>query len=569
MAGMRKSRFLPGMLLLSLALPLPAQEKESELPKLVEQMDVRVINVDVIVTDKKGNRVSGLTKDDFELVENGVTLPISNFFEAAPTTETVPLEMRPTAQQARRHIVVFIDQVSVEPANRNRVIKYLRTFLDRAIRDNDEVMIATYHRRLDIRMPFTDNREAVMKTLDLIQSDPGGGIDLAHGRRDAEMAIKNADLPLQRLLIARTYAMNAEQRLTGTIEAIMHLMSVVAGVEGKKVLMMVGESLPMQPGHEVLSLLDRFDSKKNPFDTAGSEIGVDEEQTDSDALTVPTQFNDLFSSAYGARQHIDEIARTANANGITLYPIHAGGIPGGVDTVAEYGSAGPDMVGFAESAMRDTAEAMRYIADRTGGAAIVGANHFEYGLDNIQKDLQSYYSLGYRPSDTAAVKERKIRVQAKNRAYTVRSRQQVIDKTTTQTMGDEVLANLLSVQKPNDLGLVMSIEQPVPAGRGNYRVPIKLQIPMNTLTLIPRGDLHMGAFEIFAVLGSAKNAVSKVVRLPHHLTLDQTQFSKLEGKFYTYSVDIMMRGGTNQLSVAVVDQVSGTQGFGRATVATQ
>ena len=58
-----------------------SQQSPSSLPKLVESIDVKVINVDVVVTDKKGNAVTGLTKDDFELFENGQPKLITNFYE--------------------------------------------------------------------------------------------------------------------------------------------------------------------------------------------------------------------------------------------------------------------------------------------------------------------------------------------------------------------------------------------------------------------------------------------------------------------------------------------------------
>ena len=45
--------------------PQQQQQQKSETPKFVENIDVRVINVDVVVTDKKGNVVHGLKKDDF------------------------------------------------------------------------------------------------------------------------------------------------------------------------------------------------------------------------------------------------------------------------------------------------------------------------------------------------------------------------------------------------------------------------------------------------------------------------------------------------------------------------
>src|SRR5207247_6062324 len=63
------------------ATSLAGQQSQTPLPKLTETIDVKVINVDVVVSDKKGNAITGLTKDDFELFENGQPKVISNFYE--------------------------------------------------------------------------------------------------------------------------------------------------------------------------------------------------------------------------------------------------------------------------------------------------------------------------------------------------------------------------------------------------------------------------------------------------------------------------------------------------------
>src|SRR5438874_9570853 len=65
---------LTAVIFLAAALPSFAQtqQKPADQPPLVERLEVRVINIDVVVTDKKGNRIHGLTKDDFDIYENGV-----------------------------------------------------------------------------------------------------------------------------------------------------------------------------------------------------------------------------------------------------------------------------------------------------------------------------------------------------------------------------------------------------------------------------------------------------------------------------------------------------------------
>src|SRR3982751_3934822 len=81
--------------------------------QLVERIEVRVANIDVVVTDRSGAPVHGLTKEDFELFESGKPQTITNFSEvradAAESTDVAPLAA-PSNEAARlpaagRHIV--------------------------------------------------------------------------------------------------------------------------------------------------------------------------------------------------------------------------------------------------------------------------------------------------------------------------------------------------------------------------------------------------------------------------------------------------------------------------------
>jgi len=77
------------------AVPLFATEG----PRVGETIDVSIVNVDAVVTDKQGNRVRGLTRDDFEIFENGKLQPITNFTE-------VGAGQAPSPDQ--RHDVLFV-----------------------------------------------------------------------------------------------------------------------------------------------------------------------------------------------------------------------------------------------------------------------------------------------------------------------------------------------------------------------------------------------------------------------------------------------------------------------------
>ncbi|HLF55773.1 MAG TPA: hypothetical protein VI942_02900, partial [Thermoanaerobaculia bacterium] len=57
-----------------------AAQDEQPASIFLDSTEVNVVNVDVIVTDQAGRPVTGLRAENFVLLENGVPVPISNFF---------------------------------------------------------------------------------------------------------------------------------------------------------------------------------------------------------------------------------------------------------------------------------------------------------------------------------------------------------------------------------------------------------------------------------------------------------------------------------------------------------
>src|SRR3954454_6165926 len=95
-------RFAAALTAAVLFLPLTATAAEQQKPqgepqRLVETLDIRVINLDVVVTDRKGNPVHGLKKSDFEIIENGMAKPLSNFYEVAGNKAVSNEEVAPEA----------------------------------------------------------------------------------------------------------------------------------------------------------------------------------------------------------------------------------------------------------------------------------------------------------------------------------------------------------------------------------------------------------------------------------------------------------------------------------------
>src|SRR5436190_21842494 len=118
---------VPAFVLLALAKPAIAQEK------LGETIDVRVVNVDVVVRDRAGKPVPGLTKDDFEVFDNGKPQIVTNLSEVRPsaalplsvsvsdpaaTVAAAETQAMPNIEIRPRKIVGFIDNYSLPPLRR-------------------------------------------------------------------------------------------------------------------------------------------------------------------------------------------------------------------------------------------------------------------------------------------------------------------------------------------------------------------------------------------------------------------------------------------------------------------
>ncbi|MEA2343252.1 MAG: hypothetical protein QOF63_1421 [Thermoanaerobaculia bacterium] len=537
--------------------PLAAQQKNppaAETPKLSESIDVRVIGIDVVVTDKKGNPVTGLTKDDFQIFENGKEKTISNFYEIEGKTATqavvVPTPGVPAPpkeeinEQLRRRIILYIDNLSLAPFNRNRVFKQMKEFVKDVMRPGDEAMVATYNRSLKVRAPFTRDAIQIQQTLDAIAGESALGTTNRSEFKDVTSRINDAETYEDATATARAYAASVQHDLRQSVESISGLLSTLAGVEGKKILVLTTEGFQIQPGREAFILIDEVAREKGWQSSSMLE-----------------------AMAYNSNSLIESIARTANANGITIYPIHAGGLAAGNEGMTADNQQATSY-NVTSAAASNTTESLQLMAEMTGGLVTARTNNFAGAFKNIQRDLDSYYSLGYRAGTERVDRQRELEVRVKNRNLRVRNRQTFVEKSTFQEMSDRVIANLLYKTKANDLGIRVKVDSPVPSN-DLFRVPVEIHIPIDNLTLLQQGEAYMGGFSIYVVVGNKDGDMSDVARKSHQITIPATNFASSKGKYYTYTLDLMCERGLNKISVGVVDDVSNTSGFDKQQVIAQ
>src|SRR5437867_1431417 len=123
---------------------------QQPIPRLGESIEVSIVNVDVFVTDADGRRVQGLTKDDFQIFQDGKRQPITNFAEYRGGNLPPPAVGQPAPAEAqepprqKRTMVIFVDRFSLPRFRSEPMFDAIRSFLHHVVRPGDAVSIVSW-----------------------------------------------------------------------------------------------------------------------------------------------------------------------------------------------------------------------------------------------------------------------------------------------------------------------------------------------------------------------------------------------------------------------------------------
>jgi VWFA-related protein len=516
----------------------------------IETVNVSVVSVDVYVTDKKG-RVTGLTRNDFQIFEDGQVMGITNFLaveggkavgapaEAAPAVPGAPklppgYEQVTVPEDQKLRLVIYIDNYNLKPFDRNRVMRELRVFLDQKLRRGDEVMLVTYDRELHVRHPFTADPASIAAQLLDIEKISAQGVHQESDRREVLKNIDDSQAGPQAMSFARAYAGATFNDLSFSIDALKNVVSSLAGMPGRKAVVYVSDGLPMISGEDV------FYAVQNKF-TGTSIISEDSE--------------------FDASRRFEELASQANANRVTFYTIDAGGLRTYSSTSAENATAGQGV--YIDSInMSNMQSPLQMIAEKTGGVSVINSNNVGPQLDRIAEDFNSFYSLGYSPTHQGDGRYHKITIKVKRKGANVRFREGYRDKSVEARMSDGTLAALQFPYQSNPLGLSLEFGHPTERKDGLFLVPISVKIPLGKLTLVPRPQGSSQAkVRLFIGAMDPDGGTSEVQQVPVPINVPAAEVAKLGGKHFLYTISLLMRGGDQKVSIGMRDDVGAQESY--------
>jgi VWFA-related protein len=591
---------------LSFLLVFPAASQQTA--QYGETLEVRVVNVDVIVTDRNGNPVTGLTQADFELFDNGKKKEISNFYEVNDTRAAVaapaPAQVAPAAPAAtvpaaapaaptitRRHILLFVDNTSLQPFNRNKVLTSVRTFLHEAVRPSDEVMIVSWNPSIREEVGMTNDLKAVDAALVKIQGEsgraalleaerrrlesdlrqmiaaapsdagpsdspspgggamigPGGSVDpgrLTPGLGEGKGSQSNQSTPYDRPLgSVRSYAEAIHLDTKQKSDALKMLATGMRGLDGRKMLLLVTEHYSNQPIRQMFEYLDtiKMHFEGGKYANPRAEI---------------LKYNDepLF----------DSVKTAANAAGVTMYPISAAGIGGGGMDLADASASGNTMTGRPVGAAvgKRTEQSLQEIAAATGGLAVTGTNNFDLGLKHIASDLTQYYSLGYRADAPAKDLVRNIAVKVNRPGVVVRTHESIVQKSTPTEVRETTSANLVQGAQKNDLGITINPGVRKPEDADDVSLVVEIHVPVASLTFTPDGTDMVGKFSVNASSSRSDGVVSAVSKNEYPLRIPAATMK--DQRNINLRLRMTVHKLTDTVSIGVVDETSHATGYATA-----
>jgi VWFA-related protein len=534
----------------------PASTAKADEP-FVEIVNVGVVNVDVYVTDKQGNPVTGLSKNDFQLLENGRPVEITNFYAVnsgkavtpltqieteatapAPGAPPSPAEIErvQTPEDQRLRLIVYIDNYNLRPFNRNRVMRELRAFIGQKLGKDDQLMLATYDRELHIRHGFTSDPSLIAAGMLDLEKISAQGVHADSDRRDALQKIQDSQNITEAEGYAHSYAESTFNDLSFSIDALKKMIDALAGMPGRKAVVYVSDGLQMIAGQDV-------------FYAVQAKYG---EQSTSMTSTLE----------YNVAHRLDELTAQANANRITFYTIDAAGLRSYDSNSAENqgpGAGAPGVSQLVDSVrISNLQSTLQTLAEKTGGVAILNTNVATPKLEKIARDFNTYYSLGYTPPHFGDGRYYKIDVKVKSRKdLQVRHREGYRDKSTDALMSDGTLAALNFPFEQNPLGVSLEFGEPRPRDDGFYLVPVLVRIPIGRLTLIPREQAQTedARVRLFIAALDSAGGTSDVQQAPVPISIPKKDLEAAQKKQYVYSVTLLMRPGEQRVSIGVRDDV--------------
>lgn len=374
-------------LVLLAAITVPAQQAPpsgGQPPPVTFKVEVNYVEIDAVVTDAQGQFVRNLSRDDFEVVEEGRPQQVSAFslVDLAIERPDAPLfrntEIEPDVRSNRgefngRVLILVLDNLHTAPLRSARVKLAARQFVERYVGANDLVAVVQTGLARGGTQELTGSRARLLRAIDRFIGQKMPSSALGQFAPPVERGRDSSSL--ERVSMARN-----------TLETLKNLAVYLEPIRGRrKAIVWFSE-------------------------------GLDYESEGPGSIDS------------GVRDLMRDAIASATRAGVSFYGVDPRGLGAGLDdTIDIAGMPDPETPGVGPGALFDevrrSQNALRTLSAETGGFAIVNQTDMRAGFQRLVQENSSYYLLGYYSADERRDgKFRRVDVRVRRPGLEVRAR---------------------------------------------------------------------------------------------------------------------------------------------------
>jgi VWFA-related protein len=523
--------------------------------------EVEVVTVDVVVVNKAGNPITGLTREDFTILDEGVPQTIVNFDvvtvpdEPVPAAPRVPERPRVATNTAPRlpgrTFVVVFDNINMSPLNTQRAKGAVVAFLEKGLRDGDRVMIAATAGGAWWTATMPEGREDVVTILKGLE-----------GRRHVTSAYdRMADFEAMRIYQYSDHTM--ARRVQNRFERynVMPTVKDARQVEAEEIAIR-GRVDPFVDNKAAETYLAARTRSRSTFGAIERVMRPLADTRDRKAVLLVSE-GFVYDPTENGHRRIVEAARRANA---ALYFIDTRGL---ADLPGFYGAQFGERIDEKDvlSAIADTtqdAEGAATLARDTGGFVVAQTNDLEAGIVRIARESRTFYLLGYSPGNVPRDgRFRKIEVRVPRKDAVVRARRgyfapsDVPDteaEKVRERMDPEMQYGLDSPAPLDAIPLRMTTYVLEGTSLGRARVLVAADADISKVEFKDSEGRLLGTLDTLAVAARREN--SEVFRSDQKVDLERKPGPMASPSWYTIVRELELPSGSYQAKLVVRDPAS-------------
>jgi VWFA-related protein len=421
---------------------------------------VTVVQIDAIVTDASGNPVSGLTQDDFDVLEAGKHREISTFAAVdiplpvpdPPGATRLESDLATNGLPPGRTYLIALDEV--DPPNAMKARHFLRDFVEKYMGPTDLVAVSLTGRGLaSSAQDFTSNKRLILAAIDKFSGgfapfEAGGSKSTSEGGAATNARVSTSDA-----------------RQLGS--SLRRLTEFLATMPGRKVMLYVGEGI----------------GGLDPY-AATAYKGT--------SLTP------------GERDFHEAIAAATRGN-VTIYPIDPRGLT--TDTT--------EAESFDTSELDARAD-LAGVADVTGGFALTGSNNTSKAFTRLVRENSTYYTIGFSSEYDrrdgrfvpvqVTVKRPGLQVRARSGYVAPLEREAARPTVDSDAKIPTVLSALANPVAVNDV-IMRAVASPYKGMGNNALVALSIEFDVSKLDLVEKNGLLTSDVEVSFVATDTKGKV--------------------------------------------------------------